>query len=71
MNLGQFRELTKNLPDNTFVFLEGTDHDYRVAHASIGSVLANFKEHVYTEDFGEDKTPEAEFGKRIEALILT
>lgn len=70
MNLGQFRQLTANLPDTTFVFVSAGDHDLRVGTAEVGTALANFKEHAYTQDFGEDKTPEADFGKRIQAVII-
>lgn len=51
------------------VVIPSMDHKYRDAYAIAGSVLKD-EYGEYNEDHGEQFTPEAEYGKRIPAVII-
>lgn len=46
------------------------DHGYCEAAVSIGSALEEARG-VWTEDHGEEVTPEAQYGRRVPAVIVT
>jgi hypothetical protein len=70
MNLGQFRLLTRGLPDDTPVLVPASDHSYRSPDAEVGTALHDQKSRTWTEDYGEETTPAAQFGARTKAVII-
>ena len=69
MNIKRLKQLIANAPDDALVLVPTCDHSYRVADIVLGTALRD--KHEWTEDFGEESTPEAEYGKRHPALIVT
>ncbi len=58
------RRLQKMNPDAVFV-IEGSDHSYRLADMQETTALRDEETGTFTQDFGEQDTPEAEYGKRV------
>jgi len=74
MTIGQFRLLTKDADDDTPLLIPGSDHSYRDAEATKTTALREkygYNSYGWTEDYGEDMTPEAEYGKRTDVIVLT
>lgn len=65
----QLKELIEGLSDDAPVIIPGGDHSYRPAHAIKDTALFDPKAG-WTEDHGEEMTPEAEFGSRLTVLIV-
>lgn len=70
MTVGMLRNLIKDVPDNARILGPDSDHNYRLVNVVVGTALAN-PESGWTEDFGEDITPEADFGARRTVLVIT
>lgn len=68
MNVGQLRELIKNLPDTTPILQVSSDHSYTGVSAEVTTALHG--NGFWTEDHGEGVTPEAEYGKRFQILLI-
>jgi hypothetical protein len=68
MNLGDFRKQTANLPDDTPLLVSGPDHSYEDVKATSTTALLHKKD--WSEDYGEDMSPEKEFGKRKPVIII-
>ena len=69
MKIKQLRELLAKLPDEAEVVVPSQDHEYRRAHA-INKTTALFRGSTTTEDYGEETTPEKEYGKRQIVLVV-
>lgn len=70
MNVGQLRKVIADLSDDTIILRSGQDHSQFTPRISAGTTLFDSESRTYTEDFGEQYSPEAEYGKRITALIV-
>ena len=70
MNIKQLKALIANLPDETLVLQPASDHSYRMAGAEITTALQEGR-NTWSEDYGEDATPENEYGKRINVLVIS
>jgi hypothetical protein len=57
-----------DLPDDTPVLMPAEDHSYRLA--SFWPTTALQKGRSWTEDYGEETTPEAEWGKRVDVFVV-
>lgn len=72
----QHRHLTKaellrkieSAPDGALIVVPADDHSYREAHVEESTAL--FDGHGFSEDYGEDLTPEKEHGKRIPVIVI-
>lgn len=67
------RELLKILskvPDDAVVVVPSEDHSYRLAEVSRDTALYDRKSRTFSEDFGEDVTPEADYGTRVPVLVV-
>ena len=64
----ELRKIIANAPDNTAVVISGDDHSYRFAQPELTTAMHDGSE--MSEDFGEDMTPEGEYGKRIPVLLV-
>lgn len=69
MNAGQIRRLLEDWPDAMPVLLKGPGYNYRPANASVVSVLKD-EDGYYSEDLGEDVTPEKFYGHRIKGIVI-
>lgn len=71
MNVRQLRAYLDGdgVDDEALVVTSSFDHSYRRVTANTGTALMS-RSRELSEDFGEDTTPEAEFGKRINVLII-
>jgi len=68
MNVGQLKQLIQDLDDSTVVLVPFEDHGYRECHIRVGTALKDGRN--WTEDHGEDLTPEADHGKRTTVLLI-
>jgi hypothetical protein len=68
LRVGQLKKLVENLDDRTLVVVPGEDHSYRTTRANVTTALAD--DDSLSEDYGEDVTPEEEYGKRITVLLI-
>ncbi len=61
------------IPDDAIIVLHGSDHSYDKADVYKETALVEkYRGHThYSEDFGEEITPEAECGKRIPILLIS
>lgn len=76
MNIRQLKQLLataeeRGLPDTTKIVEPGSDHDFRVVDLHIASALYDVYDNTWTEDHGEDVTPEADYGKRVKVLLVS
>jgi hypothetical protein len=62
--------VAKNVPDDALVVVPGDDHSYREANVHVTTALVGKRGHI-TEDYGEKSTPEAEYGKRTNVVVVT
>ena len=56
------------MPDDVEIVVSAQNHEYRKATAQIGYGL--FDAGTITEDFGEEETPESEYGERKQVIII-
>lgn len=69
LRVRELKSLLEGVPEDALVVTPSFDHSYRDVEAGEATALAS---HVgsYTEDHGEDITPEAEYGKRIKVFVV-
>lgn len=63
------RDLVAKAPDDALLVVPGSDHSYRLASIELTTALQE-RPRQFTEDHGEDITPEAEYGKRVPILLV-
>lgn len=68
MTLGQFLKRYQNHDPNTVLVTPGSDHSYE--EACISATTALWDHGAWTEDYGEDQTPEAEYGERRNVIVI-
>lgn len=69
MNVGRLKKLLETLPDDVMVLTGTSDHEYTEASVSVTTAL-NTGKNDWMEDSGEDVTPEADYGKRVQILLV-
>jgi len=69
MKIKQLKKLIDGLSDDTEILTSGRDHSYREPHIEVISALEE-RGGTWTEDYGEEVTPEAEYGKRKIVLFV-
>ena len=69
MKVKDLKALIENAPDDAVVVVSGHDHGYRECSCMMTTALKEDR-YSWTEDFGEEKTPEAEYGKRLPVLLV-
>lgn len=67
--VGALRKALEKLPDDTPVITPGGDHSYYLTSGHATTALVN-RNGEWTEDYGEEDTPEAEFGKRVKVFVV-
>lgn len=72
LTVKKLRSILSEAQEDAVVLISNNDHGYRYVYAEIGTALAeNLNYGEFTEDHGEQYTPEAEFGKRVPAVIIS
>lgn len=69
MKVRDLKKLLENAPDDALVMVPADDHGYREANCQLTTGLMESRNQ-WTEDFGEDTTPESEYGKRLPILLV-
>ncbi len=69
MKVSDLKRLLQNAPDDALVMVSTNDHGYREAHCEFTTGMMKMRNQ-WTEDHGEDTTPEAEYGKRLPILLV-
>jgi len=70
LTVKKLRDLLEGLPDDAPVIQSASDHSYRRVTFTPHTALYDAATDAWTEDYGEDETPEEEYGKRIEVVIV-
>ena len=68
MTVGELKELIRTVANDVQVVVPIGDHDYGSAYAAVTTGLQG--DHRWTEDYGEDVTPESEHGKRVPVVVV-
>ena len=61
-------ERIKDAPDDALILGPDHDHNYRGITPDVTTALQDGNH--FTEDFGEDLTPESEHGKRVPVIVF-
>lgn len=69
MRASSLKKLLATVSDDALIVLPSADHTYRKAQAQRTTALVDPM--VISEDLGEDITPEAEYGQRVEVLVIS
>lgn len=69
MTVGNLKALLKDIPDPVPILIVAPDHSLCWADVVVGTALGRRGE--FTQDHGEDCTPESEYGPRFQALIIS
>jgi hypothetical protein len=69
MKACELLRLLQDAPPGALVVVHGCDHNYLPAGAEITTALRG--KWGISEDYGEDDTPEAEYGKRIPVVLIS
>lgn len=67
---GQLKKLLKDVPDDIPVIGHESDHTYFPATVELTTALDE-GHGSWGQDFGQEHTPEPEFGKRVPVLLIT
>lgn len=70
MNVGQLKKLIADLPDDVKVVVPFEDHNYREPRAEVTTALHHRRDG-WTEDHGEEYTPERQYGKRQKVVLVS
>lgn len=68
MTLGQFLKRFQNHDPEAILVIPGSDHSYDEACVSATTALNDGR--AWTEDYGEGVTPEADYGKRRNVIVV-
>lgn len=68
MTLGTFLKRYSQLDPETVLVIPASDHSYEEACVSPNTAL--YDHGAWTEDYGEESTPEAEYGRRRKVLVI-
>lgn len=71
MTVSQLLKILDRCDPETRVVTTFADHEYCLAKAVPGMALYDDASDVYTQDYGEQSTPESLYGKRIKVLIVS
>ena len=69
MNIKELKALIADAPDSMPVLIPASDHAYGPASAERTTALKE-RGGTWTEDHGEDLTPEKTYGKRTNVLVI-
>lgn len=70
MKAKDLRVILGQVPDDAEIVVPGEDHSYRTVRVSVTTGLYNTKHRVWSEDYGEEMTPEKDNGKRLPIVLF-
>lgn len=70
LTAGELMELLKDCNPKMPVLVPMGDHQYRRVNGLIGTALHDRESGDWTEDHGEQVTPEADYGKRVPVVLI-
>lgn len=70
MTVGEAQQLLEGYPDDAVLVVPASDHEYREATMEQTTALYDETIGVWTEDHGNALTPESEFGKRKNVVVI-
>lgn len=74
MTVKDLKLMLQQVPDTAIVVVFAPDHEFREACAEMTTGLLSNERRgrcaIFTEDFGEDKTPESVWGKRTTVILI-
>ncbi len=70
MTVGELKKLISEVPDEVKILNPSTDHSLVEVDLVLSTALKS-DEWNYTEDYGEEMTPEKDYGKRVQALVVS
>ncbi len=70
MNVKQLKAIIDKLPDETPIVTDHSDHSYRAASAQVTTGLLEGRNQ-WSEDYGEEITPEKTYGKRMQVVLVS
>lgn len=68
--VGELKNLLEDVDDDVAIVVPSQDHGYTPARAYVSTGLFDRKYRSWTEDHGENATPESEFGERRYILLV-
>jgi hypothetical protein len=76
MNVGELKKVLGGVADDVSVVMDSDDHSYRETSALVSTALLQKRTkldrwEIWTEDYGENETPEATFGKRVPVVVIS
>lgn len=70
MTVKNLKALLENMDESAVLVVPTGDHSYNHAHATKTTALYDGRNRIWSEDHGEDVTPEADYGKRLPVLVI-
>lgn len=70
MNVKELKELLAPIPDDAIVVTHGSEHYSREVSMGMNTALHDVELDILSEDLGEELTPEAECGRRINVFVV-
>jgi hypothetical protein len=70
LTVKKLKNIIANLPDNTDVLIPGSDHNYLSTHVRVTTALYAKNKKEIIEDYGEELTPEKQYGNRKIVLVI-
>lgn len=68
LTVGKLKKMLATYHNDVPIVMPGLDHSYEYVTVSESSALFSGAE--ITEDYGEDSTPEAKYGKRLKVIVI-
>lgn len=70
MKVKDLKALLEKAPDDAEILVPARDHSYRHATVELTTALFDRLGYVIAEDYGEESTPEKEYGKRRPVIVV-
>ena len=71
MTVGDLKKLLADVPDGAALLCPASDHEYQTASVDVTTALHDAEHCCWSEDHGEDVTPEADYGKRLPVVVVS
>lgn len=68
LKVADLRVLLTTAPEDALVIIPSGQHEYKPATAEVTTAL--YDGQCFSEDFGEYVTPQSEYGKRINVVLI-
>lgn len=68
LKVSALKALLATAPADAIIVIPSMDHVYKTATAEVTTALHDGED--FSEDFGEDLTPESHYGKRVNVVLI-